>query len=82
MRNCEPSLILNGLDLSDSTLPGAVRSMTKSGRPSTSKAREVMAQRRLSEGSTGRGVPVERPREAFQRLSDSSFLSVLVDQLE
>ena len=75
MRNDEPSLMLNGLDLRDSTLPGAVKSMTMSGRPSTSKAREVITQRRLSEGSTARGLPVESPREAFQRFRDSSFWS-------
>lgn len=34
-----------------------------------------MTQRRWSEGSTARRAESEMPREAFQRLSDSSFWS-------
>ena len=75
MRNLAPSLMVKGFDFSASTEPGAVRSMVMSGRPSTSRARDLMTQRRLSLGSTGMGGEEEMPSEAFQRLRDSSFWS-------
>lgn len=52
-----------------------VRSIVMSGRPSTSRAKERIMQRRWSEGSTGRAGELEMPREAFQRFRDSSFWS-------
>ena len=67
--------MVKGLDLKDSRVPGAVRSTVKSGRPWTSRASDRMIQRRLSEGSTARGAEAEIPREAFQRLRDSSSWS-------
>ena len=76
MQNWAPSLIVKGFVFRASREPGAVRSMVISGRPSTPRARERMMQRRLSEGSTGRAGELEMPREAFQRLRDSSFWSI------
>ena len=75
MRNLAPSLMVKGFDFSASTEPGAVRSMVMSGRPSTSRASALMTQRRSSLGSTKMGGDEEMPREAFQRLRDSSFWS-------
>lgn len=66
---------MNGLLSKASTDPGAVRSMVMSGRPSTSRARDSITQRRVSPGATGRAAPVARPREAFQRLRASSSWS-------
>ena len=75
MRNLAPSLMVKGFDFSASTEPGAVKSMVMSGRPSTSRASALMTQRRSSLGSTKMGGDDEMPREAFQRLRDSSFWS-------
>lgn len=77
MRNFEPSLIENGFDLSFSSSPGAVKSIMKSGRPSTSRPREHMMQRRVSDGSTGRGGELLIPSDAFHRLRDSSPWSAM-----
>ena len=52
-----------------------VRSMVMSGRPSTSRARASMTQRRVSPGAMGRAAPVAMPREAFQRLRAGSSWS-------
>lgn len=50
-----------------------------SGRPSTSRARDSMMQVRGSEGSRARGPALAAmPREAFQRLRDSSSWSAAV----
>ncbi len=73
MRNWAPSLMVNGFFLRSSRAPGAVKSMVKSGRPSTSRAKDLMTQRRVSLGSTLMAGDEESPREAFQRLRDSSF---------
>ena len=67
--------MVNGFDLRASTEPGAVRSIVISGRPSTSRARDFMTQRRWSLGSTWISGELEMPSEAFHRLSDSSFWS-------
>lgn len=75
MRNLAPSLMVKGFDFRDSTAPGALRSIVMSERPSTSRARERMMQRRVSDGSTGRGGELLIPREAFHRFRDSSFWS-------
>ncbi len=80
MRKWAPSLMVNGFDLRASTEPEAVRSMVISGRPSTSRARDLITQRRWSLGSTAIGGEEEMPREAFQRLRDSSFWSMEVCQ--
>lgn len=79
MRNLAPSLIVKGFDFSASTEPGAARSMVISGRPWTSRASDLMTQRRLSLGSTWMAGDEEMPSEAFQRLRDSSFWSGSVD---
>lgn len=63
------------MDFNDSTEPGAVRSMVMSGRPSTSRASDLITQRRVSSAATGRAGEEEMPRLAFQRLRDSSFSS-------
>ncbi len=73
--------MMNGFDFRASTEPGAVRSMVMSGRPSTSRASDLITQRRWSLGSTAIGGEEEMPREAFQRLRDSSFWSVEVCQM-
>ena len=75
MRNLAPSLMVKGVFLRSSRARGPVRSMVMSGRPSTSRASDLMTQRRWSLGSTGMGGEEEMPREAFQRLRDSSFWS-------
>ena len=50
--------------------------MVMSGRPSTSRARDLMMHLRGSLGSEME-VPPPSPRDAFQRLRDSSFWSRL-----
>lgn len=50
--------------------------MVMSSRPSTSRASDLIMHLRGSLGSDIE-VPVPRPREAFQRLRDSSFASVV-----
>lgn len=67
--------MVKGFDLSVSRAPGWDRSMMMSGRDFTSRPRERITTRRLSEGETVRGVPVPRPREAFHLLRDSSWAS-------
>lgn len=71
--------MVKGFVLRASTEPGAVRSMVMSGRPSTSRASDLMTQRRWSLGSTWMAGDEEIPREAFQRLRDSSFWSGRAD---
>lgn len=67
----------NGFDFSFSSSPGAAKSMMKSWRPSTSRPREQMIQRRVSEGSTGRRGELLIPSDAFHRLRDSSSWSAM-----
>lgn len=73
-RYVAPSLIVKGLSFRPSRAPGAERSMTTSGRPSTSRARDLMMHFRGSLGSPRDSLL--SPREAFQRFRDSSFWSV------
>lgn len=66
--------MVNGLVRRVSSEPGALRSMTMSGRPRTSSVSDLMMHRRGSEGSEAEG-PLDRPREAFHLARDSSSAS-------
>ena len=75
--NFAPSLIVNGFSFNLSTAPGALRSIVISARPSTSRARDLMMQRRVSPAGTASAGDDEMPSEAFHRLRDSSFWSIV-----